>query len=383
MGDAMEGKNGQTEQATSRRREKEREKGNLPMSQDVLSVSVLLVATLMLKVSFPGFLRGTRQMLEYTYLGLQPDAHWSGTWAQDLYFHGMVAVFQAVAPLLGLVMLVGIAGSMAQTGPYFSWDAFHMGGLKAFNPLKGAKKMVFSARAASKLLLTLGKLLIIVGIILLVWRGQMDKVAQLSAFGLAPAIAWAGGRIITTLLWVCLFAVVVAVIDTVMTRRRHEKSMMMTKHEVKDERKQYEMKPEVKRAQFRKMRQLTTSRLIASVPEATVVITNPTRVAVALKYDPSTMDRPQVVAKGMRLNAKRIRELARAHGIPIVERPVLARALYKSVPVGRYIPAVLFGGVAEVLAYLHRLGHRLKGLDTPALAAAVPNPSTPPATRSL
>ena len=378
----MEGKNGQTEQATSRRREKEREKGNLPVSQDVLSVAVLLVATVMMKISFPGFLRGTRRMLEYTYLGTQPGTHWSGVWLQEMYWHGIGAVFQALAPLLGLVMLVGIVGSMAQTGPYFSWEAFQMGGLKAFNPLKGAKKMIFSAKAASKLLLTLGKLLIIVGIIFLVWKGQMDKVAQLSSFGLVPAIAWAGERIITTLLWVCLFAVVVAVIDAVMTRRRHEKSMMMTKHEVKDERKQYEMKPEVKRAQFRKMRQLTTSRLIASVPEATVVITNPTRVAVALKYDPATMERPQVVAKGMRLQAKRIRELARAHGIPIVERPVLARALYKSVPVGRYIPAVLFGGVAEVLAYLHRLGHRLKGLDTPVSVPEKPVPSTPLATRS-
>ena len=138
------------------------------------------------------------------------------------------------------------------------------------------------------------------------------------------------------------------------------------------------MKPEIKRAQFRKMRQLTASRLIAAVPEATVVITNPTRVAVALKYDPATMERPKVVAKGMRLHAKRIRDLARAHGIPLVERPVLARALYKSVPVGRFIPAVLFGGVAEVLAYLHRLGHRLKGLDVANPAPTDPALSSPP-----
>lgn len=371
----MEGKNGQTEQATSRRREKEREKGNLPISQDVLSVSVLLAASVMLRISFPGFLRGTRRMLEFTYLGTAPGAHWSGAWTQEMYWHGLSAVLLAVAPLLGFVMFVGVAASMAQTGPYFSWGAFHMGGLKAMSPMKGVKRL-FSAKASSKLLLTLLKLGLIVGIISLVWRGQWDTVAQLSGFGLPSAVAWVASRLFTTILAVCIFAIVVATIDAVMTRRRHRQGMMMTKHEVKDERKQYEVKPEVKKAQFRKMRQLTASRLIAAVPSATVVITNPTRVAVALKYDPATMERPKVVAKGMRLHAKRIRDLARAHGVPVVERPVLARALYKSVPVGRFIPSVLFGGVAEVLAYLHRLGHRLKGLDKapsgPVASASIP-----------
>ena len=369
----MEGKNGQTEKATSRRRGKEREHGNLPVSHEVLSVAVLLVATLLLRICFPGFLSGTRQMLEFTYLGTAPGAHWSGIWIQELYWHGLNRILAVLAPMLGLVMLTGVAASMAQTGPYFSWGAFHMGGLKALNPLKGAKRL-FSAKSMATLSLTLVKIFLIVGIMSLVWKGQWDKVAQLPAYGLGPAVVWIGQRLFMTLLAVCLLAVVVAVIDVVMTRRRHERSMMMTKHEVKDERKQYEVKPEVKRAQFRKMRELTASRLIAAVPDATVVVTNPTRVAVALKYDPATMERPKVVAKGMRLHAKRIRELAHKHGVPVVERPVLARALYKSVKVGRFIPATLFGGVAEVLAYLHRLGYRLQGFDTVAAgnAAGVP-----------
>ncbi len=370
----MEGKNGQTEQATSRRRGKERERGNLPLSREVLSVSVLLAATLMLKAGFPEYLRGTRRLLEFSCLGVEAGGEWSGSWLQQMYWEGLGAVLVAMAPLMGFVMLVGVVASMAQTGPYLSWGAFHAGGLAALNPMKGAKRL-FSARATSTLVLTLAKILLIVGVIAMVWKGQWDKVAQLSAFGLQSAVAWAGHRIIQTILAVGVLAVLVAVIDTVLLRRRHRRSMMMTKHEVKEEHKQNEVKPEVKRAQFRKMRQLTTSRLIAAVPEATVVVTNPTRVAVALKYDPATMERPKVVAKGMRLQAKRIRELARAHGIPLVERPVLARALYKAVPVGRFIPSALFGGVAEVLAYLHRLGHRLKGLE-----AAAGEPSAPAST---
>ena len=365
----MEGKNGQTEKATARRREKEREKGNLPVSQEVLSVAVLMAACLMIRIGFPGFLRSTQRMLEFTCLGIRTGSHWDGAWAQELYWEGLAGVVQSVAPLMGMVVLAGVVASMAQTGPYFSWGAFHAGGLKALDPIKGAKKL-FSPKSITTLGMTLLKLALIVGIISLVWKGQWDKVAQLPAFDVRPAVAWVGQRLFATLLSVCIFAIVVAAIDSVVTHRRHEKGMMMTKHEVKDERKQYEVKPEVKRAQFKKMRQLTASRLIAAMPEATVVVTNPTRVAVALKYDPSTMDRPKVVAKGLRLQAKRIRELARKHGIPIVERPVLARALYKSVSVGRFIPSSLFGGVAEVLAYLHRLGYRLKGFDGAAEAAA-------------
>ena len=361
----MEGKNGQTEKATSRRRQKEREKGNLAISGEVLSVAVLMAATIMMRLSFPGFLRGAQRMMEFAYLGTQPGSHWDGLWAQELYWKGAGEVVRAMAPFMGIVMLAGVAATMAQTGPYLSWEAWHMGGVKAFNPVKGAKKL-FSPKSTTKLLMTLLKIGLIVGIIWLAWRGQWDKVAQLGAFDLAGSVAWAGRRLFGTLLAVCIFATAMAAIDLVKVRRRHERGMMMTKHEVKDERKQYEVKPEVKRVQFRRMRELTASRLIAAVPEATVVVTNPTRVAVALKYDPATMDRPKVVAKGLRLQAKRIRELARAHGVPIVERPVLARALYKSVSVGRYIPSALFGGVAEVLAYLHRLGYRLKGLDAAA-----------------
>ena len=370
----MEGKNGQTEKATPRRREKEREKGNLPMSQEILSVSVLLAATFALRISFPEFLSGTRKMMEFSYLGMSTGPHWTGIWAQELFWKGLNGVLLSMAPLLIFIMVVGVAASMAQTGPYFSWQAFHAGGLGQMNPIKGMKKL-FSARSITKLIVTLLKLTLIVGIMSLTWKGQWEKVAQLPSFDLLSAVLWVARRFYLTILFVCIFSIVVAVYDLVHTRRRHAKQMMMTKHEVKDERKQYEVKPEVKRVQFRRMRQLTASRLIASVPQATVIITNPTRVAVAIKYDPATMERPQVVAKGLRLQAKRIRELARANGIPIVERPVLARALYKSVSVGRFIPSALFGGVAEVLAYLHRLGYRLKGLGMDGAESSDPKPA--------
>jgi flagellar biosynthesis protein FlhB len=377
----MEGKNGQTERATAKKRQEERKQGNLAVSQEVMTVLVLLTATFLMRHGFPHYLAGTKRMLEFVLLTAIGGETWTGTWVQEIYFKGMFSVLLVLTPLLSCVMLAGVVGSIAQTGPYFSWGAFKAGGLKALNPIKGAKKL-FSIKSVTKLLMTLLKIGVIAGLIWIVMARHWDTIAQLPAFDLTAVCIWAGHRIFYTLLSVAILAILIAVIDTIITRRQHEKAMMMSKHEVKDERKQYEMKPEVKRAQFRKMRDLTMSRLVATVPDATVVVTNPTRVAVALRYDPATMDTPQVIAKGLRLRAKRIRELARQHGVPIVERPPLARTLYKNVPVGRNIPASLFEAVAEVLAYLHRLGHRLNGWDAgAALAGATPQPSTPNAIR--
>ncbi len=373
----MEGKQGQTERATSKRREKSRQKGTLPISQEVLSVAVLFTSAIMLRLSFPEYLTATRRTLEFCLLYTSPGEHWSGIWVQEMYWRGMTSIITVLTPLIGTVMLVGVAASMGQTGPYFSWGALKMGGLKALNPVKGAKKL-FSLQSISKLWLTLAKIFIICLMIWAVWDGQWHTVAQLPTFELAPGLVWVAHRLFLTVITVCIFAIVVAVIDTIMTRRRHERDMMMTKHEVKDERKQYEPNPQVKKAQFRKMRELTMSRLVAAVPDATVVVTNPTHVSVALKYDPDKMDAPKVVAKGMRLRALRIRELARKHNVPIVERPAMARTLYASVKVGRSIPASLFGGVAEVLAYLHRTGHRLQGVTPSATEKSQPSPSLPP-----
>lgn len=358
----MEGRSGQTEKATSKRRGDERRKGNLPLSQEVISVLVLLAGVILLRVSFPAYLGGTARLLELSCLTMAHGEPWSGLWLQQHYWTGLLAVLQVTAPLFVGIMLAGTVGSVAQTGPYFSWQAFESGGLKALNPIKGAKRM-FSLKSVTTLLMTLAKIGLIACVILLLWRRRLMAIVQLPDFDLVPALIWMGRNIYGTVMAVVVLAIALAAIDVVVTRRRHERGMMMTKQEVKDERKQYEVKPEVKRAQAKKMRALTLSRLVSEVPKSTVIITNPIRFAIALRYNPDEMDAPVVLAKGMRLRARKIRELAEAHGIPIVERPPLARALYRSVAVGRAIPAHLFEAVAEVLAYLHRLGHRLEGVS--------------------
>ena len=357
----MEGKNGQTEKATAKRRGDEREKGNLAVSQEVISVLVLVAGVLGLRYALPGYAGDTGTMLRYSIATMLSDADWSGAWVQQQYWIGFSAVASRCWPVFFSIVAAGVIGSMAQTGPYFSWKAFHAGGLKALNPVKGAKKL-FSFQSVTKLFMTLWKLLLVGGIAFLFWRSRWDKILQLGSFDLESSLSWMGLNLYYSVMFIVVLAISIAAVDLVMVFRRHERGMMMTKHEVKDEYKQYNVKPEVKRAQSKKMRSLTMSRLITEVPKASVIITNPTHVSIAIQYDPDQMAAPRVVAKGLRKRALRIREIAAMHGIPIVERPPLARTLYRGVPVGRMIPGDLFAGVAEVLAYLYRLGYRLKGV---------------------
>ena len=374
----MEGKNGQTEKATAKRRQDEREKGNVAISQEAISVIVLVVGVLGARFSLPVYARDVGGMMRYSIATMLSGADWSGVWVQEQYWYGASLVALRCAPLFLGVVAAGVLGSMVQTGPYFSWKAFESGGVKALNPVKGAKQL-FSFKSVTKLLMTIWKLLLVGGIAFLFWRHRWETVLQLGSFELESSLRWLGLNIYYCVLLIVVLAISVAAVDLVVVFRRHERGIMMTKQEVKDEYKQYNIKPEVKRAQAKKMRSLTMSRLLAEVPKASVIVTNPTHVSVAIQYDSEQMAAPRVVAKGLRKRALRIREIAGAHGIPIVERPPLARTLYRSVPVGRMIPGELFAGVAEVLAYLYRLGYRLKGIggsdaDSPSPAGA-PNSS--------
>lgn len=360
----MEGKNGQTEKATAKRRGDEREKGNLALSQEVISVAVLLSGVIAIRYSFPAYVMGIRQLLRSSLDVMQTGMEWNGNWLQGHYWVVLQSVTRVIAPFLLIISIAGIVSSIAQTGPYFSWKAFQAGGLKALSPIKGAKQL-FSTKSIATLFMTLGKIFLIGGIAFLFWRNKWWAVLQMNAFGLESTIRWMGLNLYYSVMFIVMLAVAIAAIDVILVWRRHERSMMMTKHEVKDEYKQYQVKPEVKKAQARKMRSLTLSRLVAEVPKADVIVTNPTHVSIAIQYDPDTMSAPKVVAKGLRKRALRIREIAREHGIPIVERPPLARAIYRNVPTGRLIPSSLFAGVAEVLAYLYRLGYRLKGVRIP------------------
>jgi flagellar biosynthetic protein FlhB len=176
---------------------------------------------------------------------------------------------------------------------------------------------------------------------------------------LAASTRWLFLLVYRLALTVCVAAIAIAALDWILKKRQYEKSIMMTKQEIRDEFRQNESSPLVRKAMVRRMRQLTVSRMMAAVPNANVIVTNPDHVAVAIEYDARTMSAPKVTAKGLRLMAERIKKVAREHNVPIVRRPETARALYKYVKVGHQVPSQFFRAVAEVLAYLHKLGRHV------------------------
>jgi flagellar biosynthetic protein FlhB len=258
----------------------------------------------------------------------------------------------AMLPLFAILALTAIALNVAQTGLMLNGA-----GLKPkfshVSPATGLKR-IFSMDG----LVSLGKALAKMTIISVdVWITMRSKLAEISGMG-QDGIPAATSELALLAFDIAIRAAVVlffmALADYGWQRRKWMKNLRMSKEEIKQELRETEGDPQIKAA-IRRRRQQLMNRMIAAVPKADVVVTNPTHFAVALQYDPVTMGAPIVVAKGQDLLAKRIREVAAKAGVPVLEEPPLARALYAAVPVGKHIPANLFHAVAEVLAWVYSL----------------------------
>ncbi len=353
----MEGKEGQTERATAKRRGKERRKGNLCMSQEITSMVVLLMGILILRFT-SGWVWWRLTAFFANIASFDGVGEWSAQSAGHAFAQGTKFVGILLAPLLSTVVCASVVANMAQTKPYFSTETLKWK-WSALNPVKGFKKL-FSLKSLVDLGVTLLKLSFITVSIIFVVRPEKDVFMSLSQVTVIEAVRWMFLLVFKIALWVACLHVIIAILDWSFKKYKHEKGMMMTKQEVKDEFKQTERSPLVKKAQMRKMRALSLSRMIAAVPQASVIITNPTHVAVALQYDPKNMGAPKVTAKGLDFLALRIRKIAEEHKVPIVERPEVARALYKHVEVGGEIPGKFYEAVAGILAYLHKIGKGIK-----------------------
>ncbi len=351
----MEGKDGKTEEATTKKRQDARKDGDVCISQDVISLVVLLLGFAGLRYAIPAAGQRLTSLLatlsSFTHVGT-----WSPEWVGASCLAGCTMMALLMAPMVVPVMLGALVGSMAQTGPFYSTKTLKWK-FSALNPVSGWKKL-FSKQAIENMVLTLVKIALFATAIYLTVRSNLSVILDLKDMSGMWPFAWMFGLIFRiTLAVVCIFTII-AVVDWVLKKRNYEKKLMMTKQEVKDERKQYEQNPFVKKAQMKKMRDLSLSRMMAAVPEASMIVTNPTHVAVALKFDPETMAAPVVVARGVRLVAQRIKRIAHEHGVPVLERPPLARALYKRAKLGQPIAADFYEAVAELLAYLHRIGRQ-------------------------
>ncbi len=348
-----------TEQATPKKRQEAREKGQVAKSRELSSVAVLLTGVFTLFWGSTYFYHHITGVLRYY---LAEVGHHAIT-VDSMPGIGLFALRQLsviLLPLFLTLVAMAVLSNYLQVGGLISWEAITPKFSK-ISPMEGLGRL-FSAQSLVEFVKSLFKLMVVGWIAWDTMKGEMNSLLPL--IHKAPInILHYVGHVSFTLFWkVCLLMIFLAILDFMFQKWEFEKNLRMTKQEVKEELKQTEGDPHVKSRIRSIQREMAQKRMMADVPQADVVITNPTHLAVALKYDASVMSAPQVVAKGAGHVAARIREIARDHNIPVIENRPLAQSLYRMVEVGRSIPEALYQAVAQVLAHVYSL--RKKGRRT-------------------
>ncbi len=344
-----------TERATPKRKEDARRQGQIAISRDVSTAAVLVGGIGLLAALLPV---GLRSMTDMTRRGLTltADASQLNRLTADgihtLIVEAATTTLVIVLPILLGVALCGAAASLAQTGFLWRANALQLD-VARLSPLKGLKRLA-SLRSLMELVKGLLKIAAITGVGLFIMRHDVLQVPAMIEFDMTAALGVTGRLALKAALAVTGAIAVLAGLDYVYQRFEWERSLRMSKQEIKEEQKSAEGDPLIRSRVRAAQRDLSKKRMMAAVKTADVVVTNPTHLAVALKYDPSRKAAPFVVAKGAGFLAERIRELARHHGVAVVEHKFVARTLFKLVDIGKEIPADLYRAVAEILAFVYR-----------------------------
>jgi len=345
-----------TEQPTPRKLQKSREQGQVPQSQEFGAAATLVALLLGLMVLGPGLLRWCQRQLEDG-LSAKAIAAFSDAEAfMALVQKCVTDVTIVLLPILAILSVAGIAANLAVGGYTFSADGIKLR-WNAINPVSTIQTL-FNKRSFVRLLASVLKLLFVGMIAWLYLQNSLEAMAALR-WAWSPQIVTAIGRLILGLgLRVGIAILILGVADALYQKWQHVQELKMTRQEVRQERKDTDGSPEVKGRIRRIQIEMSMRRLKQDVPKASVILVNPTHVAVALRYDAKTMEAPVLLAKGADHLAQRIVKIGRSYGIPIVQRPEIARAIYANVKPGQPIPEALYVAVAEVLAMIYRLRHK-------------------------
>lgn len=344
-----------TEPATPKKREKAREDGDVARSAEMPSVFVLLGSITVLWMT-AGFLSGKFERLFRGTFWFDAVPELTVKAVVDLCFESGWLFLAVMAPVLVVVVVLGIFSNVVMVGFVIAPKAL-MPKIDRIDPIKGFQNK-FSLQAVGELVKSLLKLTIIIYVAWLVIKGELGLIPTLYDESALRIFLYMGRVAIKIFLVSTLPMVAVAIADFIFQKWRFEEKLKMTRQEVKEEHKEMEGDPQVKSRIRNLQMEASRKRMMHDVPNADVVVTNPTHLAVAISYKPGEMPAPKVVAKGAGKIAERIREIARENGVPLVENRPLARNLYKTVEVGREIPDDLFQAVAELLAYVYRLKGR-------------------------
>jgi flagellar biosynthesis protein FlhB len=341
-----------SEEPTEKRLRESREKGQLARSRELSTVAVTLGGIGGLLASGGGLAQTLMAMMQGTFELSRETLLDEGSMASLLMGSGLMAL-EAIMPLLIALLIASIVGPVTLGGWLFSAKAMAPK-VSRMNPAAGLKRM-FSTQALVELLKALGKFLVVLSVALLVLSAYQDDLLSIAKQPLDLAIMHSVEIVGWCALWMACGLIIIAAVDVPFQLWSNKQKLMMTKQEVKDEYKDSEGKPEVKSRIRQLQREAAQRRMMQAVPEADVVITNPTHFAVALKYDGDKGGAPRLVAKGGDFVALKIREIAQEHKVTVLESPALARAVYYSTELDHEIPAGLYLAVAQVLAYVYQL----------------------------
>ena len=343
-----------TEDATGKRRDDFRKKGQVAQSKEV-GTAALLTSALLLWSFYARFFWTDLSEMMVRLLRLLSEFQATRLSVLNLLLEMAIFLGLLMWPVFLLTLVVGFLASYLQVGPLFSTQVFQPD-IKKFDPIKGMAKFI-SKRSALEMVKSVAKVALIGFVAYRTVANEFEDALLLISLELNQTLIFLGQTAFLVLAKSCGIIIALAVFDFAFSRYEMEQKMKMTKQEIKEEFKETEGDPQLK-AHIRSMQQqMARKRMMSEVPKADVVITNPTHFSVAISYDRANMDAPQILAKGADHLAFRIREIAREHDVPIVENKPVARALYK-MEVGDEVPEEMFKAVAEVLAYVYSLKSR-------------------------
>ncbi|NLJ33629.1 MAG: flagellar biosynthesis protein FlhB [Firmicutes bacterium] len=344
-----------TERPTPRRRREARQKGQVYKSQEISSALLLLATFAIIYISLPHMKEEFVKLFTFV-LSLNPGVLSTPAGLIGFYPLIILSFGKLLFPLLATVLVTGLMSNILQTGFILSGEPLHLKP-ERLNPIEGFKR-IFSRRALIQLLKSLAKLMVVLIITRLLVKKFLNRITLLSLMEMEEGIGVIGYLAMRLGLGCGAALLIVGLMDILYQRWEHERSLMMSKEEIKEEMKRMEGDPQLRARIRERQRQMAARRMMEDVPKADLVVTNPSQYAVALKYDAPTMSAPVVLAKGKGYMAQRIKDLAQSHEIALVENRPLAQGLYWGAEIGEEIPAEFYQAVAEVLAFVYQLQNR-------------------------
>jgi flagellar biosynthetic protein FlhB len=341
-----------TEDPTEKRKKDSREKGEVARSKELNTLAVMMAGAGALLVFGGGLAQTLMELMRVNFTLSREVLVDERSMGLFLMASGKMALV-AVQPVLLFLLIAAIVGPISLGGWLFATDSLAPK-FSRMNPLSGLKRM-FSTHALTELLKALAKFFIVLLVALAVLSSDRDDLVAIAHEPLEQAIIHSVQVVGWSTLWMALGLLLIAAVDVPLQLYQSHQKLLMTKQEVRDEHKDSEGRPEVKGRIRQLQREMSQRRMMAAIPEADVVITNPTHYAVALKYDPEKGSAPILLAKGTDFIALKIREIASEHKIQLLESPALARSIYYSTELEQEIPAGLYLAVAQVLAYVYQI----------------------------